>query len=66
MIQHHREHLYTVKLALVKYAQKYAQNAFGNFPKFLSIMLFRFPIMLVLCSNNNIKFLLLEYSIRVL
>ena len=51
-----------------KYAQKFAQNAFGIFPKFLPIMLFMLPIMLVLCSNMNnidVKILLLECSIRV-
>ena len=48
---------------------KFAQNAFGNFPKFLPIMLFILPIVLLLCSNMNnmdVKFLFFECSIRVL
>ena len=52
----------------VKYAQKIAQNAFGIFPKFLPVMLFILPIMLVLCFNMNnidVRILLLECSIRV-
>ena len=54
--------------ASVKYAQKFAQYAFENIPKFLPIMLSMLSIMLVLCSNVNnidVKILWLECSIRV-
>ena len=50
-------------IGLSQYAQKFVQNAFGKFPKFLPIMLFMFPIMLVLCSDMNnidVKTLLLK------
>ena len=53
---------------IIYYVQKFAQYVFGNFPKFLPIMLFMLPIMLVLCSNMNntdAKILLFECSIRV-
>ena len=48
--------------------KKLPQNAFGIFSKFLPIMLFILPIMLVLCFNTNnidVRILLLECSIRV-
>ena len=51
--------------ASVKYAQKFAQNVLEKFPKFLPIMLFILPIMLLLFSNINnldVKILLLESS----
>ena len=38
---------------LSKYAQKFIQNAFGDFPKFVPIIIFVFLIMLVTCSNMN-------------
>ena len=47
------KHVVINMLASVKYAQKFAQSAFGNFPKILPIMLFMLLIMLVLCSNMN-------------
>ena len=53
---------------LPKMLLEYSQNAFGIFPKFLPIMLFILPIMLVLCFNMNnidVRILLLECSIRV-
>ena len=42
-----------IKYISVKYAQKFSQNVFEKFSKFLPIMLFMLPIMLVLCSNMN-------------
>ena len=59
---------YGGELGLSQICSKIAQNAFGIFPKFLSIMFFKLPIMLVLCSNMNnidVKILLLECSIRI-
>ena len=53
---------------LSQICSKIAQNAFGIFPKFLPIMLFKLSIMLVLCSNMNnidVKILLLECFIRI-
>ena len=55
-------------MGLNEICSKFADNDIGNFPKFLLIMLFVFPVMLVLCSNINnvdLRFLLLECFIRV-
>ena len=61
-------HILENNYASVIYAQKFAKNAFKNFPKFLPIMLFMLPVTFVLCSNVNnidVKILMLECSIRV-
>ena len=55
-------------IGLSEICSKSCPNAFGIFPKFLPIMLFMLPIMLVLWSNMNninVKILLLECSIKV-
>ena len=55
-------------IGLSQICSKICPKCFWEFPKILPIMLFMLPIMLVLCSNMNnidIKFLLLECSIRV-
>ena len=60
--------LLNTQLGLSQICSKICPNAFGNFPKFLSVMFFMLPIMLVLSSNMNntdVKILLLKCSIRV-
>jgi len=44
------QHMLLLGLSQIIYAQKFAQNAYRNFPKNSLIMLLSVPIMLALCS----------------